>query len=93
VHGRCDAVLNPSGVRIGTAELYRQLEKIDEVLDSVAIAQEYKGDIRIVLFVQLRDSLILDESLRDEICRTIRDNTSRATSGPGSSKRPICPGP
>jgi acetoacetyl-CoA synthetase len=76
VHGRSDAVLNPSGVRIGTAELYRQLEKVDEVLEAVAVAQEYQGDVRIVLFVQLRDGLTLDEPLRDKICRTIRDNTS-----------------
>jgi acetoacetyl-CoA synthetase len=76
VHGRSDAVLNPSGVRIGTAELYRELEKIDEVLESVAVAQEYRGDVRIVLFVRLRDGLALDEPLRDRICRTIRDNTS-----------------
>jgi acetoacetyl-CoA synthetase len=76
VHGRSDAVLNPSGVRIGTAELYRQLEQVDEVVDAVAVAQEYQGDVRIVLFVRLRDGLTLDEPLRDKISRTIRDNTS-----------------
>lgn len=76
VHGRSDAVLNPGGVRIGTAELYRQLEQVDEVVESVAIAQEFKDDVRIVLFVRLRDGLTLDEPLRDKICRTIRDNTS-----------------
>jgi acetoacetyl-CoA synthetase len=76
VHGRSDAVLNPSGVRIGTAELYRQLEKLDEVVESVAIAQEHHGDVRIVLFVRLRDGLTLDEALREKICRTIRGNTS-----------------
>jgi len=76
VHGRSDAVLNPGGVRIGTAELYRQLEQVDEVVESVAIAQEFKGDVRIVLFVRLRDGLTLDEPLRDKICRTIRENTS-----------------
>lgn len=76
VHGRSDAVLNPSGVRIGTAELYRQLEKIAEVVESVAVAQEYQADVRIVLFVRLRDGLILDEPLREKICRIIRENTS-----------------
>ncbi|HEY0681029.1 MAG TPA: acetoacetate--CoA ligase [Steroidobacter sp.] len=76
VHGRSDAVLNPSGVRIGTAELYRQLEKIHEVIESVAIAQEYQSDVRIVLFVRLRDGVTLDEPLREKICRTIRENTS-----------------
>jgi acetoacetyl-CoA synthetase len=76
VHGRSDAVLNPGGVRIGTAELYRQLEKVDEVVESIAIAQEHHGDVRIVLFVRLRDDLALDEPLRDKISRAIRDNTS-----------------
>lgn len=76
VHGRSDAVLNPSGVRIGTAELYRQLEKVDEVVESVAIGQEHDGDVRIVLFVRLRDGVTLDEPLREKICREIRENTS-----------------
>lgn len=76
VHGRSAAVLNPSGVRIGTAELYRQLEKVDEVVESVAIAQQLRDDVRIVLFVRLRDGMTLDEPLRDKICRTIRDSTS-----------------
>jgi acetoacetyl-CoA synthetase len=76
VHGRSDAVLNPGGVRIGTAELYRQLEQVDEVVESIAIAQEHHGDVRIVLFVRLRDDVALDEPLRDKISRAIRDNTS-----------------
>jgi acetoacetyl-CoA synthetase len=76
VHGRSDTVLNPGGVRIGTAELYRQIEKIDEVVESVAIAQERGGDVRIVLFVRLREGLTLDDSLRDKICSAIRNNTS-----------------
>ena len=76
VHGRSDAVLNPSGVRIGTAELYRHLETIDEVVESVAIGQEHGGDVRIVLFVRLRDGVTLDERLREKICRVIRQNTS-----------------
>jgi acetoacetyl-CoA synthetase len=76
VHGRSDAVLTPSGVRIGTAELYRQLEKLDEVVESVAIGQQFQGDVRIVLFVRLRDGLTLDEALQEKICRAIRDNTS-----------------
>ncbi len=76
VHGRSDAVLNPGGVRIGTAELYRQLERVDEVLESVAIAQERKGDVRIVLFVRLHEGLTLDEKLRGKICDVIRNGTS-----------------
>ncbi|MDY6947683.1 MAG: acetoacetate--CoA ligase [Pseudomonadota bacterium] len=76
VHGRSDAMLTPGGVRIGTAELYRQLEQVDEVLESLAIGQQFEGDVRIVLFVRLREDVMLDEALRDKICRTIRDNTS-----------------
>jgi acetoacetyl-CoA synthetase len=76
VHGRSDAVLNPGGVRIGTAEIYRQVEKIEEVAESVAIAQQWQGDVRIVLFVRLRDGLTLDENLRDKIRGTIRANTT-----------------
>ena len=76
VHGRSDAVLNPGGVRIGTAEIYRQVEKIEEVAESIAIAQEWQGDVRIVLFVRLRDGLTLDENLRDKIRGTIRSNTT-----------------
>lgn len=76
VHGRSDAVLNPGGVRIGTAEIYRQVEKIEEVAESIAIAQQWQGDVRIVLFVRLRDGLMLDENLRDKIRGTIRANTT-----------------
>src|SRR5262249_35024759 len=76
VHGRSDAVLNPGGVRIGTAEIYRQLEPIEEIAESIAIAQEWQGDVRIVLFVRLREGLTLDEALRDRIRRTIRANTT-----------------
>jgi acetoacetyl-CoA synthetase len=76
VHGRSDAVLNPGGVRIGTAEIYRQLERIAEVAESVAIAQEWHDDVRIVLFVRLREGLVLDEALREKIRRTIRANTT-----------------
>ena len=76
VHGRSDAVLNPGGVRIGTAEIYRQVEKIEEVAESIAIAQQWQGDVRIVLFVRLRDVLTLDEKLRDKIRGTIRGNTT-----------------
>ena len=81
VHGRSDAVLNPGGVRIGTAEIYRQVEKIEEVAESIAIAQQWQGDVRIVLFVRLRDGLTLDEKLREKIRGTIRaqhDAASRA---------------
>ncbi len=76
IYGRSDAVLNPGGVRIGTAEIYRQVEKLDEVVESIAVGQQWHGDERIVLFVRLRDGLALDETLRDRIRRVIRDNTT-----------------
>lgn len=76
IHGRSDAVLNPGGVRIGTAEIYRQVEKVDEVLESVAIGQQWQGDVRVVLFVRLRDGLQLDEPLRQRIRQVIRQYTT-----------------
>ncbi|MGI9343067.1 MAG: acetoacetate--CoA ligase, partial [Gammaproteobacteria bacterium] len=60
IHGRSDAVLNPGGVRIGTAEIYRPVERIDEVVEALAIGQQWEGDTRIVLFVRLREGLVLD---------------------------------
>ncbi|MGG2397993.1 acetoacetate--CoA ligase [Pseudomonas sp. SH1-B] len=76
IHGRSDAVLNPGGVRIGTAEIYRQVEKVPQVLESIAIGQDWQGDVRVVLFVRLRDDLTLDDALREEIRRVIRANTT-----------------
>ena len=61
IHGRSDAVLNPGGVRIGTAEIYRQVEKLDEIVESIAIGQNWKDDVRVVLFVILRDGVVLDD--------------------------------
>jgi acetoacetyl-CoA synthetase len=76
VHGRSDAVLNPGGVRIGTAEIYRQVEKVPDVLESIAIAQAWQNDVRVVLFVRLRDGVLLDDALRERIRDTIRANTT-----------------
>ena len=76
IHGRSDAVLNPGGVRIGTAEIYRQVEKVEQVLESIAIGQEWDGDVRVVLFVRLRDGVTLDEALQKQICQVIRANTT-----------------
>ena len=77
IHGRSDATLNPGGVRIGTAEIYRQVERLPEVVESLVIGQEVdEGDVRIVLFVRLQPGLVLDEALRDRIRRCIRENTS-----------------
>ncbi len=75
-HGRSDSVLNPGGVRIGTAEIYRQVDKIDAVVDSVVIGQNYHDDVRVVLFVQLREGLSLSEDLKTEIKQTIAKNTT-----------------
>ncbi len=74
--GRSDAVLNPGGVRIGTAEIYRQVEQMPEVLESVVIGQEVGHDVRVVLFVRLRDGLVLDEPLAERIRLQIRANTT-----------------
>jgi acetoacetyl-CoA synthetase len=76
IHGRSDAVLNPGGVRIGTAEIYRQVEKVDEVLESIAIGQDWGGDVRVVLFVRLRDGVPLNDELQARIRQVIRSNTS-----------------
>ena len=76
IHGRSDAVLNPGGVRIGTAEIYRQVERVPEVLDSVVIGQRWGDDQRVVLFVVLRQGVALDEALRETIRRTIRGHAT-----------------
>jgi acetoacetyl-CoA synthetase len=77
IEGRSDATLNPGGVRIGTAEIYRQVEQLPEVLESLVIGQQVEGsDVRIVLFVRLRADLALDEALRERIRRRIREGAS-----------------
>ena len=76
IYGRSDAVLNPGGVRIGTAEIYRQVEQVDEVVESLVVGQQRNNDERIVLFVRLRDGIALSPALEDRIRRRIRDNTS-----------------
>jgi len=76
IHGRSDATLNPGGVRIGTAEIYRQVEKLPEVLESIVIGQEWDNDVRVVLFVKLREGLALDDALVKRIKETIRINTT-----------------
>jgi acetoacetyl-CoA synthetase len=76
IYGRSDAVLNPGGVRIGTAEIYRQVEQLSDVLESLAIGQQWQGDERIVLFVRLKDGLSLDKEREDLIRAQIRRNTT-----------------
>jgi acetoacetyl-CoA synthetase len=76
IYGRSDAVLNPGGVRIGTAEIYRQVEQLSEVIESLVIGQDWHNDVRVVLFVRLRDGLTLDETLTKKIKNQIRNNTT-----------------
>jgi len=76
LYGRSDAILNPGGVRIGTAEIYRQVEQLDEVLESLVIGQDWQGDVRVVLFVRLRDGVELDETLVERIRTRIREQAS-----------------
>jgi acetoacetyl-CoA synthetase len=76
IYGRSDATLNPGGVRIGTAEIYRQVEQLDEVVESLVIGQDWDHDVRVVLFVRLRDGLVLDEALVAKIKQHVRTNTT-----------------
>jgi acetoacetyl-CoA synthetase len=76
IYGRSDAVLNPGGVRIGTAEIYRQVETIDQVAESLVIGQDWDGDVRVVLFVKLKEGLSLSDALVSVIKKRIRDNTT-----------------
>lgn len=80
ITGRSDATLNPGGVRIGTAEVYRQIEQLPEIVESLVVGQEIgtasDRDVRIVLFVRLRAGLTLDDALRDRVRRLVRDNAS-----------------
>jgi acetoacetyl-CoA synthetase len=76
MHGRSDATLNPGGVRIGTAEIYRQLEQMAEIDDSVVVGQDWKNDVRVILFVKLAEGVELTAELKNKIKQTIRTNAS-----------------
>jgi acetoacetyl-CoA synthetase len=76
IYGRSDATLNPGGVRIGTAEIYRQVEKLSEVMEALVIGQNWDHDVRVVLFVKLREGTALDDALVKRIKDTIRENTT-----------------
>ena len=76
IYGRSDAVLNPGGVRIGTAEIYRAVEALPEVLESLAVGQDWGGDVRVVLFVKTRPEVLLDAALIGRIQSTIRAQSS-----------------
>ena len=76
IYGRSDATLNPAGVRIGTAEIYRQVEAMDEVVDSIVVGQSWENDVRVILFVKTAPGVVLDEALKNKINKTIRDSTT-----------------
>ncbi len=76
IYGRSDAVLNPGGVRIGTAEIYRQAEKLPEVFECIAVGQQWKNDVRVILFVKLANDIHLTETLQEKIKKTIKENTT-----------------
>jgi acetoacetyl-CoA synthetase len=76
IYGRSDAVLNPGGVRIGTAEIYRIVEQFDEIAESVVIGQDWRGDLRVVLFVRLQPGSELDDALRDRLRSALRAQAS-----------------
>jgi acetoacetyl-CoA synthetase len=76
VYGRSDATLNPGGVRIGTAEIYRQVEQLPEILESLVIGQDWDNDVRVVLFVKLKPGQKLDGALQERIKKQIRANTT-----------------
>jgi len=76
IHGRSDATLNPGGVRIGTAEIYRQVELLPEIQEAIVVGQDWEGDVRVILFVVLKAGLALDDALRDKIKKQIRSGAS-----------------
>ncbi len=76
IYGRSDATLNPGGVRIGTAEIYAQVEQIPEVLEALVIGQDWDNDVRVVLFVKLREGLVLEDRVVAKIKKQIRDNAT-----------------
>jgi acetoacetyl-CoA synthetase len=76
IQGRSDATLNPGGVRIGTAELYRRVEQFEEIEDSVVVGQNWKNDVRVILFVKMAPSFTLSEELKSRIRQTIREHAS-----------------
>jgi acetoacetyl-CoA synthetase len=76
IFGRSDATLNPAGVRIGTAEIYRQVESLDEISDSIVVGQDWDNDVRVLLFVKTVANVELTEELKHKIKRTIRENTT-----------------
>ena len=89
IHGRSDATLNPGGVRIGTAEIYNQVEQLPEIAEAICIGQDWDNDVRVVLFVRLAPGVALDAGLEKKIKdRRSAPAPARATCRPGSSPSP-----
>ncbi|MDP6180981.1 MAG: hypothetical protein QGG48_13930, partial [Desulfatiglandales bacterium] len=76
IYGRSDATLNPGGVRIGTAEIYRLVENLEEIEDSLVVGQDWKGDVRVILFVRIAERAELTDDLKNKIKKTLRVNAS-----------------
>ena len=76
IHGRSDATLNPGGVRIGTAEIYRIVEQLPEIKESIVVGQDWEGDVRVILFIVLKPGCVLDEALTARLKKSIRDQAS-----------------
>ncbi|MBI3440770.1 MAG: acetoacetate--CoA ligase [Proteobacteria bacterium] len=76
IHGRSDTTLNPGGVRIGTAEIYRLVEQLPEIKESIAVGQDWEGDVRVILFVVLKAGVVLNEALINKIKKMVRDGAS-----------------
>jgi acetoacetyl-CoA synthetase len=76
IYGRSDAVLNPGGVRIGTAEIYSAVESLPQIAEALAVGQDWNGDVRVVLFVRLKPGTVLDDALKKALRDTIRGNTT-----------------
>jgi acetoacetyl-CoA synthetase len=76
IYGRSDATLNPGGVRIGTAEIYREVDTYPEVVDSIVVGQPWQNDVRVILFVKLRDDAELTDDLKNRMRKTIRESCS-----------------
>ena len=76
IHGRSDATLNPGGVRIGTAEIYRQVEQVESVEESIAVGQNWQGDVRVILFVKMKEGVVLDNAIRKDIRDKVKKGAS-----------------
>jgi acetoacetyl-CoA synthetase len=76
IYGRSDATLNPGGVRIGTAEIYRQVEQMPEIEDSLVVGQDWKGDVRVILFVKMAQGHELTDAIKNQIRTTLRTSAS-----------------